>query len=217
MFAQPATTSRLGSCQIADALVVPATAGGRLAVGQLPKTLATLKRVHVVVRIADRIDFEVRRQIAVAELLGAAQSLGIDQLAILEKGKDHPEYQDYVDYHGDLLAGISRKELRQWSQRLRRLLKSGARDARGVAAEALGQIRDLDNAPALIEALSDPSWKVKVKARDSLLTLSRRLEAFGLSDTKPDIERDADLMRVRSIRRWKAWYKSIRPDAKFDS
>jgi hypothetical protein len=140
-----------------------------------------------------------------------------DQLAILEKGKDHPEYQDYVDYHGDLLAGISRKELRQWSQRLRRLLKSGARDARGVAAEALGQIRDLDNAPALIEALSDPSWKVKVKARDSLLTLSRRLEAFGLSDTKPDIERDADLMRVRSIRRWKAWYKSIRPDAKFDS
>ena len=140
-----------------------------------------------------------------------------DQLAILEKGKDHPDYQDYVDYHGDLLAGISRKELRQWSQRLRRLLKGGARDARGVAAEALGQIRDLDNAPALIEALSDPSWKVKVKARDALLTLSRRLEAFGLTDTKPEIEKDAHLMRVRSIRRWKTWYKSIRPDAKFDS
>lgn len=99
---------------------------------------------------------------------------------------------------------------REFTERLVRILRTGkSYKARIVAARTLGRQGELDNVPILIYALTDPDPRVMRAARDGLRLTSRKFDGFGL----PDSPTEGKLGEV--VNRWKAWYKSIRPDAVF--
>ena len=98
---------------------------------------------------------------------------------------------------------------REYSARLARVLRTGSYKARMVAARSLGRQGDLDNVPILIYALTDADPRVVVEARDGLRLTSRKFDGFGLPDSPTAGELQS------AVSQWKAWYKSMRPDAVF--
>jgi hypothetical protein len=93
------------------------------------------------------------------------------------------------------------------ARRLQQVVRSGPPGARVLAVRALGKLRDIDHAPTLIFALTDPDRRIVREARDGLRSISRNFEGFG----PPDNFEEDD--RQQAIARWKAWYRSVRPDA----
>jgi hypothetical protein len=92
------------------------------------------------------------------------------------------------------------------ADRLRRMAIGGPYLGRITAVKALSRVRDLDNAPALIYALTDPDIRVGQAALDGLQFLSRRLDGPKLSD-EANAQQKAAVAAV-----WKEWFLSIRPD-----
>jgi hypothetical protein len=93
------------------------------------------------------------------------------------------------------------------ARRLQQVAKSGPAAARLLAVRALSQLRDMENAPTLIFALTDPDKRVVREARDGLRSVSRNFEGFGPSDNFEETEQQA------AVARWKEWYQTVRPDA----
>jgi hypothetical protein len=93
------------------------------------------------------------------------------------------------------------------ARRLQQIVKSGPASSRLLAVRALAQLRDMENAPILIYALTDPDKRVVREARDGLRSVSRNFEGYGPSDNYEDAE------RLESVNRWKEWYRTVRPDA----
>ena len=93
------------------------------------------------------------------------------------------------------------------ARRLQQLVKSGNPTGRILAVRALSKMRDLDYAPTLIYALTDPDKRVVREARDGLRYVSRRFDGFGLSDDVNDSE------RYNALDKWKTWYRLVRPGA----
>lgn len=93
------------------------------------------------------------------------------------------------------------------ARRLQQVVRSGPAGARLLAAGALAELRNIDHAPTLIFALTDPDKRVVREARDGLRSISRSFEGFGPPDNFEEPE------RVAAIDRWKAWYRAVRPDA----
>lgn len=91
--------------------------------------------------------------------------------------------------------------------RLRRMASHESYAVRLVAIKTLGRARDLDNVPTLVYGLTDPDWRVVKEARDALRFVSRKIDGFGLNQSTEDDER-----RV-VVRKWKDWYRKIRPNA----
>lgn len=90
--------------------------------------------------------------------------------------------------------------------RLRRMAVSGPFSARLTAVKALSRIRDLDNAPALIYAVTDPDTRVSRAASNALRFLSRKLAG-------PMVPEEASIQQKNAAAEvWKQWYLSIRPD-----
>lgn len=97
----------------------------------------------------------------------------------------------------------------QLQAELRRLAGGESPEAREAAVTALGRVRDFNNVPVLIFALSDPDARVVAAARRGLEFISRKFRGFGPEDNAPPGEVAA------AIERWKAWYRELRPDAEF--
>jgi hypothetical protein len=93
------------------------------------------------------------------------------------------------------------------ARRLQQVVRSGSPDTRLLAVRALAQARELDYAPTLIYALTDPDYRVVREARDGLQLVSRSFEGYGPPDNFDDNQ------RRQAISRWKAWYATVRPDA----
>lgn len=93
------------------------------------------------------------------------------------------------------------------ARRLEQLVRGGEPAARLLAVRALGRTGDLDYAPTLIYALTDPDRRVVREARDGLRFISRKLQGVGLPDTFDERQ------RYDAIEKWKRWYLSVRPDA----
>lgn len=93
------------------------------------------------------------------------------------------------------------------ARRLQQVVRSGPAGARLLAVRALGKLRDVDHAPTLIFALTDPDKRVVREARDGLRSISRNFEGFGPPDNFDEDQRG------KAVERWKAWYRTIRPDA----
>lgn len=93
------------------------------------------------------------------------------------------------------------------ARRLQQIAKSGPASARLLAVRALSQLRDMENAPTLIFALTDPDKRVVRAARDGLRSVSRNFEGYGPSDNFEDAE------RREAVNRWKEWYRTVRPEA----
>jgi hypothetical protein len=79
-----------------------------------------------------------------------------------------------------------------------------------AAVRACGRSRNLDHVPTLIGLLEDADIEVALASRDALKKISRRLDAFGF-----DV-RGGTKARKDAIERWKAWYRTLRPDADLD-
>jgi hypothetical protein len=103
------------------------------------------------------------------------------------------------------------KERAQVLGRLRRMAINGAFEGRILACKTLGTVRDLDSAPALIFALSDPDFRVVSAARDSLQFMSRNNQSYGLVVEEG---RAPDKAMVQAAqKKWTEWLLSVKPDA----
>ena len=95
-------------------------------------------------------------------------------------------------------------------ERLERLVRgSRSWQTRRVAALVLSSSDELLVAPALIFALSDPDFRVRIYARDGLRFISRKFEGFGM----PSDPTDSQLKDAQQ--RWRAWYRTVRPGFTF--
>jgi len=95
--------------------------------------------------------------------------------------------------------------LRPHKDRFRKLLSDRDPGLRRVAAWSLGRTGDLDVAPALINALTDPDDDVVQTARQGLQLLSRKIESLG---PPPNATPE---QRQEAARKWRDWYDAIRP------
>lgn len=93
------------------------------------------------------------------------------------------------------------------ARRLQQEIRIGEPGVRVLAVRALGRTGDLDYAPTLIYALTDPDQRVVREADTGLRFISRKFGGVGLK------ERFTDRERFDAIDRWKAWYRHLRPDA----
>lgn len=93
--------------------------------------------------------------------------------------------------------------------KLKSLVGSGPVEARLITVKALARLRDFDNVPLLIFALTDPDLRVVHEADRGLRFSSRKFEGVGL----PDEPQPADVKAA--IQKWKDWYLSVRPTGEF--
>lgn len=91
--------------------------------------------------------------------------------------------------------------------RLRALVSAGTFESRLVAVKTLSKVRDFDNVPVLLFALTDPDLRIVREADKGLRFISRRFAGVGL----PEEPSAADLKNVQMA--WKQWFLSARPDA----
>jgi hypothetical protein len=96
------------------------------------------------------------------------------------------------------------------ARRLQQLARGGEPDVRLLAVRALGRIGNLDYAPTLIFALTDPDRRVVLEARNGLRFISRRFSGYGPPDSFTEEQ------RYEAIDAWKKWYRSLRPNAVFE-
>ena len=120
---------------------------------------------------------------------------------------------------GDLAEAIGRMDelgpkqsqilVTEFAQKLRALVSDPSPDNRIAAVKALGRSGNLENAPILILALDDEDAGVVLEARDGLRRLSRKIGGFGLPDEYNPTEHS------QAVKKWRAWYKELQPDAEF--
>lgn len=94
-------------------------------------------------------------------------------------------------------------------QAIRRKLRQGTYSARRLAVRAIRDAKDFDSVPSLIFALSDPDPRIAVESRDALRFISRKIDGFGMPADPTPPEREL------AISKWKEWYRSLRPNARF--
>lgn len=95
-------------------------------------------------------------------------------------------------------------------ERLRQLAGSDQPAAKAASLRALGRRQDLDAAPLMIAALEDAEPLVFEAALEALRVLSRSLPSAAHIDAGDEVA------RKREIEHWKAWYRAIRPDTRFE-
>jgi HEAT repeat protein len=95
----------------------------------------------------------------------------------------------------------------QSARRLQQLVRGGEPEVRLLAVRALGRSGNLDYAPSLLYALTDPDPRVVLAARDGLRFVSRDFDGFGPPDNYTEQQ------RFEALDSWKKWYLSLRPDA----
>lgn len=91
---------------------------------------------------------------------------------------------------------------------LRGLLADQDPQRRKVAVKLLAGVQDIDNAPALIYALGDSEYSVRIEAHNGLRLISRKMDSIRL----PDEPNQADFAAVKM--RWTEWYLGINPAGK---
>ncbi len=103
--------------------------------------------------------------------------------------------------------------------RLRSLVSAGSYESRLLAVKTLGKVRDLENVPVLLFALTDPDVRIVQEADKGLCFISRKFRGVGLPDGLEPPGTDVKLParewpQVKAAQKaWKDWYLAIRPDA----
>jgi hypothetical protein len=138
-------------------------------------------------------------------LAGPAEKL----LSVLDN-PDDPSYLAAVEGFRELTLQADEATLNRQAVRLRKLAGGEEPEARLAAVIALARTRDLDNVPTLIYALSDPDPQIVNAALEGLRFVSRKFRGLGDATIKDESSRKA------TIDRWKAWYRTVRPEADFD-
>jgi hypothetical protein len=131
-------------------------------------------------------------------------------LAMLDDPKA-PQVEYISDVPEKLVLSAEPKERSLQLARIRRLIVNGSFQGRLTAAKTMGTVRDLDSAPALIFALSDPDYRIAKAARDSLRFMSRKPAGFGF--VVEDGTRPEKTAWRAAQKDWTNWLLSVRPDA----
>ena len=143
-------------------------------------------------------------RIARTPFQGKAESL----LSILEAaGDDELNAMEDKEFRVELSQDPALRQ--RQLERLRRLVTADEFVVRITALKVLQGLRNLDDVPTYIYALSDPDPRVVRRARDALRLMSRKIDGVGLGDDP------SQAAKVDAIERWKDWYLQIRPDAQF--
>ena len=137
-------------------------------------------------------------------LVTAQKATAVDQLLNMLEDSGNKDLEALMNDSAALRVGnVGAEEER----RLQQIVKSGKPEARLLAVRALGRMRELDQVPTLLYAMTDPDKRVVREARDGLRFVSRRFKGFGLQDNFNDTE------RYNALDRWKQWYRRVRPNA----
>lgn len=151
-----------------------------------------------------------RVQIRDGEIISESSLTAADQLLALLEDTSGEGFDRALRALTELPPQESRALLSEHALRFRRLVSGRDPAARTAAIRALGLSGELENAPTLIYALSDPDPAVAREAVEALRRLSRRFDAPSLSRQPTEGERQ------RVIRDWRQWYLAIDPDANLD-
>jgi len=143
-------------------------------------------------------------RVAAKPLQGPAEQL----LKIIEDPR-HPDYLRALAGLEALPLATVEEQLGAQEAKLRELAGSSTAEARLSAVRLLARTRDLQQVPVLIYALSDPDPEIVATARDGLEFVSRKFRGLGPEDPTDPLETKA------AIERWKAWYRTLDPDAEF--
>ena len=142
-------------------------------------------------------------KVVATPLAGSAEEL----IRIIED-PNNPELSRLAEYGSTLTLDDDITKRSGQIARLRASVSAESFEARIVAVRTLSKVRELDNVPVLLYALTDPDIRVIREADKGLRFISRKFKGVGLPDEAPT---EADLRSVRKA--WQEWYKSIRPDA----
>lgn len=121
-----------------------------------------------------------------------------------ETSSDDPELERLLEGLEQQSLVNEEDHLSEVQKKLRAMAHDKSPEARAAALRVLGRTRNLDDVPLLIEALKDDDPQIYLAADEALRFISRKFAGTGKS-TRPEI-----------IPVWKAWYRSIRPDAEFE-
>jgi hypothetical protein len=107
-----------------------------------------------------------------------------------------------------LVLSANKTERQSQLEQLRKFVGAGDYHVRMLAVTSLSKVRDLDNVPKLIFALTDPDSRVALQADRGLRFISRKVNGVGL----PEFEPTKGQIKAAETA-WKDWYLSIRPNA----
>lgn len=132
-----------------------------------------------------------------------------DVLALIEQGDD-TDYELLVNKLADVkIEKVDPRKRDAQMELLRKKVTSPNFAERLVAVRALARDNNLDVAPGLIYALTDPDDRVAIEARNGLRFISRKFDGFRMPDEPNEAQKKA------AQQAWKDWLRSIRPNAKF--
>jgi len=140
-------------------------------------------------------------------LVDTPLSGSIDDLLSILEDKDNPDVLGMAEQKTVIALDPDLTRRTGQITRLRSLVSHESFETRLVAVRSLAKVRDLENVPVLLYALSDPDIRVIREADRGLRFISRKLEGVVPLDT-PTKE---TLATLRS--RWRQWYLAIKPDA----
>lgn len=143
------------------------------------------------------------------KLVEAPLSGSIDDILSIVEDPDNPELARMVDSAQAISLDVDDSKRESQILRLRKMVSAGNYESRVVAVRSLSRVRELDNVPVLIYALTDPDIRIVREADKGLRFISRKLSGMGPLDN-PTKEQTKAIWKS-----WREWYLSIRPDAEF--
>jgi hypothetical protein len=131
----------------------------------------------------------------------------VDELLAIIEDPENADLQRLTSTGGSFALDSNVTKRAGQITRLRALVSAGSFDSRLVAVRMLSKVRELDNVPLLLYALTDPDVRIVQAADKGLRFVSRKFGGVGLPE-EPSV---TDIHAARDA--WKAWFLSIRPDA----
>jgi hypothetical protein len=146
-----------------------------------------------------------------------------DIVELLNRVKSDMSAEELADiaesFRNVAVTSIKDKSRSQQLVLLREMVTNEHWQIRIVAVRALGQVRLIDNCPALIFALTDPNPEVVQEASIALQFVSRKTETppvpkARLVGNRYDIEDQDYRQGIRQLYQyWADWYLELKPDA----
>lgn len=159
-------------------------------------------------------DMSTAKQTKTGRIVTADSKKATSELLAMLDDPDAPQSEFVSDIPEKIVLSKDPKKRTGEVARLRRLIINGGFQARLTAAKTLGTVRDLENGPYLIFALSDPDRRIVRAARDSLRFVSRKPDGFKfvIPDGDPR-ERIEKPLVLKAQQDWTKWLLSVKPDA----
>src|SRR5262245_1507770 len=133
----------------------------------------------------------------------------IDELVATIEKNDTPELERLAESQARWKLDSDVTKRSGEIAKLRAIVASGNFESRFLAVRALGRVREFDNVPLLVYALSDADMRIVREADKGLRFISRKLDGVGIPEEPKPLD------AKNGIAAWKTWYQSIRPSAEF--